>query len=219
MKSNGTEGREAKTLITFKLNNPSIVLASLGPLHDALLTPGDNWTRVICSWFLQAPWAPLPAMGILKSRQADLKAVFTALPIPTAVLLVYMATAEIPRIVWYAKWRDFQLLETQCILFELQGRLQNAVTLAYIFPGNSREQRTKESILRYMIFYSISIWPWEKGEMSLIENLWIIGLQRNRIPKHQGKDRVTEGLYYWTKKFANPINNGKLCKFLSNKLK
>lgn len=153
MKSNGTEGREAKTLITFKLNNPSIVLASLGPLHDALLTPGDNWTRVICSWFLQAPWAPLPAMGILKSRQADLKAVFTALPIPTAVLLVYTATAEIPRIVWYAKWRDFQLLETQCILFELQGRLQNAVTLAYIFPGNSREQRTKESILRYMIFF------------------------------------------------------------------
>ena len=103
MKSNGPEGREAKTLITFKLNNPPIVLASLGPLHDALLTPGGDWTRVICSWFLQAPWAPLPATGILKSRQADLKAVFTALPILTAVLLVYTATAEMPRTVWYAK--------------------------------------------------------------------------------------------------------------------
>ena len=134
MKSNGTEGREAKTLITFKLNNPSIVLASLGPLHDALLTPGDDWTRVICSWFLQAPWAPLPAMGILKSRQADLKAVFTALPIPTAMLLVYTATAEIPRIVWYAKWHDFQLLETQCILFELQGRLQKCSHSGLHFP-------------------------------------------------------------------------------------
>lgn len=37
-----------------------------------------------------------------------------------------------------------------------------------------------------------------------------MGLQRKPIPKHQGKDRVMEGLPYCAKEFANPIDNGKL---------
>ncbi|KAM7234118.1 hypothetical protein CapIbe_014276 [Capra ibex] len=83
--------------------------------------------------------------GILKSRRADFKVVFTSLHIPTAVLLMYTATSEIPEQSGMLNVVISSSQKPSVYYSSFKEDFKNAVTLAYIFSGNSENREPKKA--------------------------------------------------------------------------